>query len=206
MGKSPCISRRRTNEDTEQNLPARAAARRHFAAFACAATVGDGVTSTPAATTAQATTSADKARTTSTPAATRRATAVPTDKARATSTPAATKRATAVPTDKARATSTPAATSDEAGTYTTKGDVALYLHLYGHLPDNFITKSEARSLGWEGGSLEEYAPGKCIGGDRFGNYEGLLPEAKGRTYTEMRHRHPARPPAARSASCSQTTA
>ena len=63
----------------------------------------------------------------------------------------------------------------EDGTYTTKNDVALYLHLYGHLPDNFITKKEAKSLGWGGGSVEDYAPGKCIGGDRFGNYEGLLP-------------------------------
>ena len=47
-----------------------------------------------------------------------------------------------------------------------------------------MTKSEARALGWEGGSLERYAPGYCIGGDKFGNYEGLLPKAKGRTYTE----------------------
>ena len=60
--------------------------------------------------------------------------------------------------------------------YTTKEDVALYIHTYGCLPDNFITKNEARKLGWEGGSLEPYAPGCCIGGDRFGNYEGLLPE------------------------------
>ena len=73
---------------------------------------------------------------------------------------------------------------DEAGAYTTKDDVALYLHTYGHLPDNFITKKEAQALGWPGGSLEPYAPGKCIGGSRFGNYEGLLPEKDGRTYTE----------------------
>jgi len=72
----------------------------------------------------------------------------------------------------------------EDGSYTAKEDVALYLLQYGHLPDNFITKKEARALGWPGGSLEPYAPGKCIGGDRFGNYEGLLPEADGRTYTE----------------------
>lgn len=72
----------------------------------------------------------------------------------------------------------------EDGTYTTKEDVALYLHLYGRLPDNFITKKEAQNLGWSGGSLEPYAPGLCIGGNRFGNYEGLLPEAEGRTYTE----------------------
>ena len=70
------------------------------------------------------------------------------------------------------------------GTYTTKEDVALYIHLYGRLPDNFITKKEAQQLGWTGGSLEPYAPGCCIGGSRFGNYEGLLPEADGRTYTE----------------------
>ena len=77
---------------------------------------------------------------------------------------------------------TPALAED--GSYTSKEDVALYIHLYGHLPENFITKTEAKKLGWEGGSLEPYAPGKCIGGDRFGNYEGLLPDKKGRTYTE----------------------
>ena len=37
---------------------------------------------------------------------------------------------------------------------------------------------------WSSGSLEKYAPGKAIGGDRFGNYEGLLPDAPGRTFTE----------------------
>ena len=73
---------------------------------------------------------------------------------------------------------------DEAGSYTTKDDVALYIHTYGKLPSNFITKKEAESLGWSGGSLEPYAPGKCIGGSKFGNYEGHLPEASGRTYYE----------------------
>ena len=73
---------------------------------------------------------------------------------------------------------------DEDGSYTSKDDVALYIHTYGRLPDNFITKKEAQALGWPGGSLEPYAPGKCIGGSRFGNYEGLLPEKEGRTYTE----------------------
>lgn len=72
----------------------------------------------------------------------------------------------------------------EDGSYTTKDDVALYLHQYGHLPDNFMSKKDAEALGWEGGSLEPYAPGMCIGGSRFGNYEGLLPEASGRTYKE----------------------
>lgn len=65
---------------------------------------------------------------------------------------------------------------DEDGSYTTRDDVALYLWQYGCLPANFITKSEARDLGWPGGSLEPYAEGKCIGGDAFGNREGSLPE------------------------------
>ena len=73
---------------------------------------------------------------------------------------------------------------DPDGSYTSKEDVALYIHQYGHLPSNFITKRDAEKLGWTGGSLEPYAPGMCIGGSRFGNYEGLLPEVPGRTYTE----------------------
>ena len=73
---------------------------------------------------------------------------------------------------------------DEGGEYTSAEDVALYLHLYAHLPQNFITKKDARALGWNGGGLDDYADGKCIGGDRFGNYEGLLPDAPGREYHE----------------------
>ena len=65
---------------------------------------------------------------------------------------------------------------DEDGSYTTKEDVALYIHTYGRLPSNFITKKQAEKLGWTGGSLEPYAPGKCIGGSHFGNYEGVLPD------------------------------
>ena len=59
---------------------------------------------------------------------------------------------------------------DPYGSYTTKEDVALYIHLYGELPLNFMTKKHARALGWAGGSLEPVAPGMCIGGDYFGNY------------------------------------
>lgn len=73
---------------------------------------------------------------------------------------------------------------DEGGEYTSAEDVALYLHPYAHLPQNFITKKDARALGWNGGGLDDYADGKCIGGDRFGNYEGLLPDAPGREYHE----------------------
>ncbi len=87
------------------------------------------------------------------------------------------------------AQTTPEATTtqprlDEKGYYYAKEDVALYIHTYGCLPENFITKNEARDLGWEGGSVEPYAPGMAIGGDRYGNYEGLLPAKSGRTWTE----------------------
>lgn len=73
---------------------------------------------------------------------------------------------------------------DERGYYYSAEDVALYLYTYNKLPDNFITKSEARELGWEGGSVEKYLDGAAIGGDKFGNREGLLPKAKGRQYYE----------------------
>ena len=88
------------------------------------------------------------------------------------------------PTPEPTAEPAPESVIDEYGTYTTKQDVALYIHTYGKLPDNFITKKEAEALGWPGGELEPYAPGKCIGGNRFGNYEGLLPDKEGRTWTE----------------------
>lgn len=68
------------------------------------------------------------------------------------------------------------ATIAESGTYTSKEDVALYIHTYEKLPSNYITKSEAHKLGWkQKGTLDEVAPGKSIGGDYFGNYEGKLP-------------------------------
>ena len=75
---------------------------------------------------------------------------------------------------------------DEDGTYTSKEDVALYLHEYGHLPSNYVTKDEAEDAGWktDGLSLDEACPGMSIGGDRFGNREKRLPTAKGRTWYE----------------------
>jgi hypothetical protein len=71
---------------------------------------------------------------------------------------------------------------DPNGSYTSRDDVALYIHVYGCLPSNFITKAQARKLGWKSGALERYAPGKCIGGDVFKNREGILPG--GHTYYE----------------------
>ena len=74
----------------------------------------------------------------------------------------------------------------EDGSYTDRDSVAMYIAAYGHLPGNYITKSEAKAAGWisEEGNLNEVCPGKSIGGDRFGNYEGGLPDEKGRKYFE----------------------
>jgi len=77
-----------------------------------------------------------------------------------------------------------ALTIDAEGWYYSAFDVSLYLHVHGHLPDNYITKDKARELGWEGGSVEKVAPNYAIGGDVFGNREGLLPEEPGRVYYE----------------------
>ncbi len=77
-------------------------------------------------------------------------------------------------------------TVSEDGEYTSKEEVALYIHLYNHLPGNYITKKEAQELGWDSslGNLNKVAPGKSIGGDKFGNREGLLPKKSGRVYYE----------------------
>ena len=65
-------------------------------------------------------------------------------------------------------------------------DIADYIFEHGELPENFITKKEAQELGWDSSKndVSDVAPGKSIGGDRFGNYEELLPDAKGRTWYE----------------------
>ncbi len=104
-----------------------------------------------------------------------------TPKPTASAKPAATPKPTPRPTAAPKAEE---AALDEDGSYTTKEDLALYIHTYGHLPPNFITKKEAEAAGWTGGSLERVLPGMCIGGSYFGNYEGQLPKAKGRRWTE----------------------
>ena len=74
---------------------------------------------------------------------------------------------------------------EEGRAYTGKAEVALYIHTFHKLPGNFITKREAERLGWKHkGTLNEVAPGKSIGGDRYGNYEGLLPQKSGRSWKE----------------------
>lgn len=74
----------------------------------------------------------------------------------------------------------------EDGQYTAKEEVAEYVHRFGHLPDNFISKTKARKLGWDNkeGNLWDVAPGKSIGGSQFKNYDGALPDKPGRTWTE----------------------
>lgn len=97
-------------------------------------------------------------------------------------TPTVTPTNTPTPTPEPTPTPTPAIAED--GWFYDAENVALYIHTYGHLPDNYMTKAEANSLGWRSGSVERVAPGYAIGGDYFQNREGLLPKANGRQYYE----------------------
>ena len=75
---------------------------------------------------------------------------------------------------------------DRDGWYDSMEEVSIYLAFFDELPGNYITKREAQNLGWDNrkGNLWSVAEGCSIGGDRFGNYEGILPDAKGRRWTE----------------------
>lgn len=70
--------------------------------------------------------------------------------------------------------------------YYTLEEVALYIHVFWELPPNYITKDEAYDLGWDSreGNLWDVAYGLVIGGDRFGNREGLLPDDGERQWYE----------------------
>lgn len=72
------------------------------------------------------------------------------------------------------------------GHYTEKETAAAYIRLFGHLPDNYISKRKARNLGWDNreGNLQDVAPGMSIGGSRYRDLEGALPRARGRIWTE----------------------
>ena len=65
----------------------------------------------------------------------------------------------------------------EDGEYCTVEEVSAYIKKFHKLPSNYITKKEAQSLGWHGGPLKEYAPGKSIGGDVFTNRQLILPKS-----------------------------
>ncbi|MBP5766976.1 MAG: hypothetical protein J6X47_08315 [Clostridia bacterium] len=128
---------------------------------------------------------------TPTPTPTQAPTATPTQAPTNTPTPAPTATPTPEPTEPPTATPTevPAATPtappiDENGSYFDRDNVALYIKTYGKLPPNFITKQEARNLGWKSGNVQKYAPGKAIGGDTFQNKEGILPKTSGVIYKE----------------------
>ena len=91
------------------------------------------------------------------------------------------------PPPEEKATEAPEAPPEEkSGPIIEPQAIADYLFEHGELPDNFLTKEEAEALGWDSSRnyLSDVAPGMSIGGDRFGNYEGKLPKAKGRTFRE----------------------
>ena len=92
---------------------------------------------------------------------------------------------TAAPAE-APETETPEVPEEKAGPITEPQAIADYLFEHGELPENFITKEEAQDLGWDSSRnyVSDVAPGKSIGGDRFGSYEGRLPKAKGRKFFE----------------------
>ena len=77
-------------------------------------------------------------------------------------------------------------TIPEDGVYTSKDEVALYIHTYGKLPGNFVSKTEAKKMGWVAskGNLLKVCDGCSIGGDKFTNREGNLPKKDGRQYYE----------------------
>ncbi|MBQ9691312.1 MAG: hypothetical protein IJV62_04380 [Eggerthellaceae bacterium] len=75
---------------------------------------------------------------------------------------------------------------DEYGSYTSKEDVAAYIHMYERLPENFISKTKAHNAGWnpEQGNLNDVMPGKSIGGSIFHNDDKTLPSKSGRVWHE----------------------
>lgn len=85
------------------------------------------------------------------------------------------------PTDKEQSpskTDTTKVKVKKGQSYTSKDEVAAYIHEFKELPPNYITKKEAQKSGWDSskGNLWEVTDKKSIGGDVFGNYESLLPE------------------------------
>lgn len=61
---------------------------------------------------------------------------------------------------------------------TNEDTVINYVKKNHKLPDYYITKNEAKKLGWNPsqGNLCDILPGRAIGGDYFGNREGKLPK------------------------------
>ncbi len=110
--------------------------------------------------------------------------ATPTPEPTATVAPTSTPEPTKTPTPEP--TKSPLELVEEDGVYSTPDLVAAYIYTFHKLPSNFITKNEASKLGWNSkeGNLWDVTDEMSIGGDKFGNYEGLLPKAKGRQWYE----------------------
>lgn len=67
-------------------------------------------------------------------------------------------------------------------------DVVAYIYYFHKLPSNYLTKSQAKSLGWRGSGnvwVNDQLQGKNIGGDTFNNREGRLPATASNTYVEV---------------------
>ena len=97
------------------------------------------------------------------------------------------RRNTPVPTAVPEATAAPAdEPTAEPGPREAAQQLADYLFEHGELPENFVTKREAQDLGWKTRyrNVGDIRPGLAIGGDYFGNYEGKLPQVRGRKYYE----------------------
>ncbi len=82
--------------------------------------------------------------------------------------------------------SPPNITVEKKGEYSDKDHVALYIHTYGRVPSNYVSKTKARNAGWDNskGNLWDVLPGKSIGGGGFYNDDGMMPDAPGREWYE----------------------
>lgn len=76
--------------------------------------------------------------------------------------------------------------SSDISVLTQQRRVASYLQQHRQLPDYYLPKAEARRQGWDAarGNLCSALPGRAIGGDRFSNREGSLPQLTGRRWFE----------------------
>lgn len=77
--------------------------------------------------------------------------------------------------------------SIEAGNATKNGDKGAdyWLKYFGELPEYYITKNEAKTIGWrQGKSPANHSPGKMIMGGIYHNKNGHLPVAPGRIWYE----------------------
>ena len=87
---------------------------------------------------------------------------------------------------KSKTTPTPTPSAKDAAALAAAQELVNYLDENGCLPERFITKKEAQDLGWDSSYnyVSDVAPGKALGNNHYGNYQGLLPDAKGRKWQE----------------------